>query len=84
MHHMKTITVRDLRYHFPRVEAFIAEREEILLTRRKRVIARILPPELSKPKRKRPDFLARIRRIYGEKLLKVSGAELLREERERF
>jgi hypothetical protein len=35
-------------------------------------------------RRRRPDFLARLRAIYGIKTLKVSGAELLRQERDRY
>jgi hypothetical protein len=34
--------------------------------------------------RRRPDYLARLRAIYGTKMLKVSGAELLAEERNRY
>ena len=34
-------------------------------------------------RRKRPDFLARLKDIYGGKRLKVGGAELLAKERER-
>jgi hypothetical protein len=35
------------------------------------------------PSTSRPDFLARLRCIYGSKMLKVSGAQLLAQERER-
>ena len=58
------------------------EGEEIEITKRKQVIARLVPavPQASA---RRPDFLARLQRIYGEKKLKVSGAELLGWERER-
>jgi hypothetical protein len=31
-----------------------------------------------------PDFLARLRSIYGEKPLRVSGAELVAEDRNRY
>lgn len=34
--HMKTITVRDLRWHFPMVETPLAEREEILIAKHRR------------------------------------------------
>jgi hypothetical protein len=34
--------------------------------------------------RRLPDYLARLRGIYGTKVLKVSGAELLAEERNRY
>ena len=35
-------------------------------------------------RRRRPDYLARLRAIYGTKMLKVSSAELLAEERNRY
>jgi hypothetical protein len=34
--------------------------------------------------RRLPDYLARLRAIYGTKMLKVSSAELLAEERNRY
>lgn len=80
MYHMKRATLRDLRYRFPAVESLLDAGEEIEITRRKRVIARLLPP--AKPsRRKRPDFLARLKQMYGTKRLEVSGAELLQKER---
>lgn len=83
MDHMKTATIRDLRYRFGRVETLLQEGEEIRITKRKRVIARLLPPQpLARPSR--PDFRARLQRIYGRKVLKVSGAALLREQRNRY
>jgi len=35
--------VRDLRYNFPQIEALLHSGEEIQITKRKRVIARLLP-----------------------------------------
>jgi len=82
MHHMKKATVRDLRYHFSRVEGMLREGEEIEITKRKQVIARMVPPQ-PKKSAKRPDFLERLHRLYGKKRLKVSGAELIAHERGR-
>ena len=56
--------------------------ENIEITKRKRVIAHLLPVPSRAP-RQRPDFLARLRAIYGTRVLKVSGAELLARERSR-
>jgi len=82
MHHMKS-TVRDLRYRFSKIEDLLGEGREIEITKRKRVIARLVPP--SPPMRgKRPDFLGRLKKIYGDKALAVSGAELLAKERDRY
>lgn len=83
MHHMKKATVRDLRYRFSVVEDLLREGEEIQITKRKRVIARLLPPAPPTPKTF-PDFLARQKKIFGKKRMKISGAEQLAAERERF
>jgi antitoxin (DNA-binding transcriptional repressor) of toxin-antitoxin stability system len=83
MYHMKRATLRDLRYKFSVVENLLEAGEEIEITRRKRVIARLLPPAKA-GNTKRPDFIERLRRIYGTKRLKTSGADLLAEERARF
>ncbi len=83
MHHMKKATVRDLRYRFSAVEDLLRDGEEIHITKRKRVIARLLPPGPAPPKAF-PNFLARQKKLFGRKRLKVSGAEQLAAERERF
>ena len=63
MYHMKTMSVRDLRYRFPQIEAHLRDGEAIAITKRKRVIARLVPerPAL----RKSPDF--------GESVFDVAG-----------
>lgn len=83
MYHMRKASVRDLRYRFSEVERLLEQGENIEITKRKRVIAHLLPVASGGP-RKRPDFLARLRAIYGAKKLKVSGAELLARERSRY
>jgi antitoxin (DNA-binding transcriptional repressor) of toxin-antitoxin stability system len=80
---MRKATIRDLRYRFSAVEDLLRDGEEIHITKRKRVIARLLPPDSAAPSR-RPDFLGRLKKIYRDKPLKVSGAELVSLERERF
>jgi antitoxin (DNA-binding transcriptional repressor) of toxin-antitoxin stability system len=82
MHHMRKATVRDLRYRFPEVEGILREGQEIEITKRRRIIARLVPSKPARPVR-RPDFLARLKRLYRGKPLKVSGAELLSRERDR-
>ena len=80
---MKRATVRDLRYSFKEVEARLAEGEEIEIVKRNKVIAKLVPV-VPEPPRQLPDFLGRMRRNWGNKILKPSNAELLAEERERF
>ncbi len=75
--------MRDLRYRFPEVEELLREGSEIQITKRKRVIARLLPAERPESG-ERPDFLARLRKLYRKGPVKVSGAERVREERDRY
>jgi antitoxin (DNA-binding transcriptional repressor) of toxin-antitoxin stability system len=82
MYHMKTASVRDLRYAFKKIERLLHQGEEIQITKRRRVIARLVPAGAESP-RKLPDFLARLRTIYGDKMLAVSGAELVSSDRSR-
>ena len=79
MHHMKKVTVRDLRYNFPKVERTLRAGKEIQITKRNRVIARIVP-EPNDPVR--PDVMARLREMWGDRTFSVSGADLIRAERE--
>jgi antitoxin (DNA-binding transcriptional repressor) of toxin-antitoxin stability system len=82
MYHMKNASVRDLRYRFSEVEDLLRQGQEIQITKRRRVIATLVPaPDRSTSQR--PDFLARLREAYGAKVLKTSGADLLAGERSR-
>jgi antitoxin (DNA-binding transcriptional repressor) of toxin-antitoxin stability system len=82
MYHMKQASIRDLRYDFKKIERLLHQGEEVQITKRRRVIARLVPegPEAA---RHLPDFMARLRTIYGDKVLAVSGAELLASDRSR-
>lgn len=80
---MKQASVRDLRYAFKKIERLLHQGEEIQITKRRQVIARLVP-ESGQSAVEMPDFLARLRAIYGDKTLKVSGAELVAEDRRRY
>ena len=73
MYHMRKASVRDLRYDFKKIEQFIHQGEEIQITKRRKVIARLVPENATAPV-EMPDFLGRIRAIYGDKVFWVSGA----------
>jgi len=81
---MKTVTVRDLRYDFPKVERLLREGKSLRVTKRGKVIAK-LEPESAAVEYKRPplpDFEARLKEIYGDKVFEVSGADLISADRE--
>jgi antitoxin (DNA-binding transcriptional repressor) of toxin-antitoxin stability system len=82
MYHMKTISVRDLRYDFPRVESLLRSGEELKITKRRKVIARLVPEALTSTIL--PDFMAQMRAIYGNECSPVSGAEVVSMDRDRY
>ncbi len=82
MYHMKKASVRDLRYHFAVIEEHLRSGEEIQITKRRRVIARLLPERPVAPQSP-PDFPKMLQKIYGDKVNRVSGAELVAEQRGR-
>jgi len=76
MHHkMKSTTVRNLRYRFSEIEARLRQGETVEIRKRKRIIARLIPV---RPKASAyPDFAARARKIFGDRVLKTSGSDLV-------
>lgn len=85
MYPMKTVTVRDLRYDFPKVERMLREGQPLRVTKRGKVVARLEPETDGDRAGKRPplpDFEARLKEIYGDQVFEVSGAELISADRE--
>jgi antitoxin (DNA-binding transcriptional repressor) of toxin-antitoxin stability system len=80
---MKTATVRDLRYDFKKVEHLLRQGEEIQITKRRHVIARLVP-EQPAASPTLPDFMGRLCSIYGSKKLKTTGADIVRKDRDRY
>ena len=83
---MKTVSDDKLCNDFPAIEAMLSAGEVVGVTKRERVIARLTPePVLEQDVRPPlPDFLARMKEIMGDKVLSVSGAEIISEGRDRF
>jgi prevent-host-death family protein len=69
---MKTATVRQIRHDFGTVLGWVEDGEQVEVSKRGKVVALITPPPpAAKPAgpRKRPDFAARLKRIYGDQVL---------------
>ena len=79
---MKKASVRDLRYAFEKIERLLHQGEEIQITKWGRVIARLVP-EVDTATRM-PNFLKRLRAIYGDEVLEVTGAEMIADDRSRY
>jgi antitoxin (DNA-binding transcriptional repressor) of toxin-antitoxin stability system len=82
MYHMKQASVRDLRYSFSKIERLLRQGQEIEITKRHRVIARLLPEKQGAIQL--PDFMGRLRAIYGDRMPATTGAEIIAEDRERY
>jgi antitoxin (DNA-binding transcriptional repressor) of toxin-antitoxin stability system len=76
---MKTITIRDLRQHWPETEKTLQAENELIITRDGEPVARLVRVVPEKPKRKRwnPEaHAARIKKILGNKVFPSIDKEL--------
>ena len=79
---MKSANVRQLRHAFGEVMEWVAEGQQVKIVKKGKVIALLSPPPRSKPKKlKLPDFAARQKRIFGDRVL---PGNIVAEERESY
>ena len=79
MTHMKTVSLRQMQHHLSEILREIDHGQQVLVTRRRRVIARLVPADAPASKIDWPDFSGRAR------ALAVTGpslSEMLRDERD--
>jgi len=77
---MKTVTIRQVHHDFSAVLALVAQGEEVTVLNRTRPVARICPPlpEVPAKKVEMPDFAARAKSIFGDRII----PNIILEERE--
>ena len=79
---MKTANVRQLRHAFGEVMHWVTEGQQVKIVKRGKVIALLSPPPRSKLRKfKLPDFAARQKRIFGDRVL---PGNIVAEERESY
>ena len=61
---MKTASIRDIRHDFARVLNWIEDGEQVEITKRRRVVARLVPVKPKAKKVEWPDFEARRKKIF--------------------
>lgn len=68
---MKTATIRQIRHDFTTVLNWVEEGEQVEVSKRGKIVALITAPPVTKAvlQKKRPDFAARLKRIYGDTAL---------------
>lgn len=78
---MKMATVRELRQNFGSLLKWLEEGQEVGITMRRRLVARLVPEHpASRAKARTPDFLKRMRRIHGDVALDGNVAQEILEE----
>jgi len=65
MSNMKTTTVRHVQHNLAEVLSWVDRGEEVLVYRRRTLVARLVPPVPAPAEA--PDFIARARSVWGEK-----------------
>lgn len=78
---MKTATVRELRNEFSKLEAWLAEGEEIQIQKRGEVVGVLAPPTeaAAAGKLKKPDFMARLRENWAGRVFSEEEVRAMRE-----
>ena len=74
---VRTVSVTELRHNFAKIEVWLKCDDEIVIGKGNRVIAKLVPlPDY-------PDFAARRKKIFGDRALPVSVAEIAAWDRSR-
>lgn len=83
---MKTASVRELRSEFPKLLAWVDAGEEVVITKRRKVVAKLSPAtDPSESKAPLPDFAARRQEIFGDAVIpRKVMQDILDENRERY
>ena len=63
---MKTATVREVQHHLNEVLAWVAQGEEVQITRRNQPVAKLVPTYSENGGAPLPDFAGRSRAIWGD------------------
>lgn len=78
---MKTASIRDLKHDTTNVLRWVEAGEQVEIQKRGKPVAVLSRPARKSATSKRPDFLARLKSIYGNQTLPVTATEMLTIER---
>ena len=79
---MKTANVRMVQHNLAKVLDWVRDGEEVQVTRRREVVAKIVPCPDTRRAVEHPDFVARAKRIWGPRPKGTALSETVREDRE--
>lgn len=78
---MKTATVREIRNEFPRIEAWVHEGESVNISKRGKVIARLIPVTNvsdTEPSQGKVDIMKRLHETWGGRVFTMEEVEAMR------
>jgi antitoxin (DNA-binding transcriptional repressor) of toxin-antitoxin stability system len=77
---MKTATIRDLRYDFPRLQAWLEGGDDVLITKHAKPVARLTRPARGARRHlpNHPDYEARLHRIWGDRVFTQAEVDEMR------
>lgn len=77
---MRTVTVREIRNNFAKVEVWLGEGEEIRIEKRGKPIGYLsATPKSGHAEIKKPDFAARLKEIWGGRVFSEEEVRAMRE-----
>ena len=77
---MKTATVRDLRNNFAKLEAWLSDGEKVCIEKRGEPVAMLTAMRRTRSKKvKMPDFAARQKAIWGDRVFSDAEVRAMRE-----
>ena len=82
MSNMKKATIREVQHNLARVLQWVEEGEEIQVTRRDRIVARIVPPSHVSRKPSWPDFAKRAEAVWGKRPRGKPASKMVIEDRD--
>jgi prevent-host-death family protein len=76
---MKTANVRQLRHDFGSVLRWVAQGEQVEISKRGKVIAVLSPPRLAKARKLvKPDILAQLKEVWGNRVFSATEVAAMR------
>lgn len=79
---MKTANIRELRHSTTTVLEWVEQGETVQITRRNKVVAVLSPPVVEKPRKPlRRDFEKDLQEIFGDRVLRTTGTDLVNSDR---
>jgi antitoxin (DNA-binding transcriptional repressor) of toxin-antitoxin stability system len=79
---MKRASIRQVQHHLSQVIKWVEDGEEVVILRRNRVVARLVPPGRNSEPPEWPDFTGRARRIWGKRARGKPLSRIILEDRE--